>query len=132
MGSDSTTARLCLLSRSRYLFPTRLYRFHPWNRTTYIHVSVLGNSSSVIAPALPYYPPSMVVCITLLPSIHGHMRCSRSLFPTRLYQFHPWNRNYAHPWASRLILRALTPLIVTPLIADPLIGLPLCTLRNII
>jgi hypothetical protein len=25
----------------------------------------LGNSSSVIAPALPYYTPSMVLCVTL-------------------------------------------------------------------
>jgi hypothetical protein len=33
-------------------------------------------------------------CITLLHTIHGGMRCSRSLFPTRPYRFHPWNRTY--------------------------------------
>ena len=25
------------------------------------------------------------------------LHCSRSLFPTRLYRFHPWNRTYGHP-----------------------------------
>ena len=29
-----------LLRCSRSLFPTRLYRFHPWNRTIYVRVGV--------------------------------------------------------------------------------------------
>ncbi len=33
----------------------------------------------------------------LLPAIHGSMRYPRSLFQTRLYRFHPWNRTtYIH------------------------------------
>jgi len=62
---SSAIARLDLLSRSRSLFPTRLYRFHPWNRTTYIHVSVLHCSDKLhpCNDAIPALPPSMaVVC----------------------------------------------------------------------
>jgi hypothetical protein len=36
-------------------------------------------------------------CIVLLPAIRGSMHCSRSLFPTRPYRFHPWNRTYGRP-----------------------------------
>ena len=90
----------------RSLFQTRLYRFLPWNRTSHADLHgwrkckrIVGKASassvtasSTIAPALFYYLPSMAVCVTLIPSIHGHMHCSRSLFQTRLYRFHPWNR----------------------------------------
>jgi hypothetical protein len=34
---------------------------------------LLGNCSSVIAPALPYYTPSMVLCVALIYFIHVMM-----------------------------------------------------------
>ena len=52
-------------------FQTRLYRFHPWNRTTYTdphgwrkYIKIVGKASASSATAS---------CVVLIPSILGHM-----------------------------------------------------------
>ena len=45
---------------------------------------LLGSCSSVIAPALLYYRPSMALCAALLQAFHGLMHKLHSLHPCNL------------------------------------------------
>ncbi len=53
-----------------------------------------GNCSSVIAPALPYYRPSMDIWITLISCIHVTMHYSTIVLPVHRRcadNLHPYN-----------------------------------------
>jgi hypothetical protein len=98
----------------RQLLPALLYLLHPWSRPSlesYLRTS-LGNCSCVTLP-----PPSMESCgsprkqpwirtsLYITRGLDAHpgncsRRCSRPLFPTRLYRLHPWRRTSPHPCGS--------------------------------
>ena len=55
---------------------------------------------------LSFGPQTMRLCTTILASTivprQLLLHCSRSLFQTRLYRFHPCNRTTVHPWTYAL------------------------------
>ena len=63
---------------------------------------LLDNCSCIVLGLCSRLDSTDSILAIVLPSILGHMHCSRSLFQTRLYRFHPCNRTAAHPWTYAL------------------------------